>query len=931
LAVDSSGNVYIADTENNVIRKVTSSGIGSIFAGNGTAGYSGDGGPATSASLRRPSGVAIDSLGNVFIADTANNCIRKVSTSGIITDAGMGVPGYSGDGGLALSAQMYLPYGVTADSAGNLYIADMENSVVRAVGAGPATPLVTWNPPLSITAGTALSSAQLNATAAVAGSYVYSPAAGAILSVGQQYLNLTFTPNDTADFNPVYLTSPITVQALDPVIAWATPAAVPAGTLLSSTQLNATASSGGSSVPGSFVYSPSLGTKLTAGAHVLSVIFTPADITKYDVASGSVSINVTTGTQQDSGTVTLSVDSGSGFATVATASYAAGSTTGSVAQDLAASAATQSTPVVSVSALNDQLTIVSTATATSTNATNYPYKIVGTTSQPANFSQASFVSSAITGNLDGGQVASVPGTSQTIYSFSVPSSGGYDASGNLLSYTDTVMGSWTFTYDTLDRLVTGAAGSGSSYNGQHLCWAYDAFGNRTMQTMQSGACTSGMTPTESFDLNNQSASGLDSYDDAGDVVADPRNEYLYDAEGRICAVAGSVNGVVTMTGYLYDAGGTRVSKGTIRYWSCDPTTSQYSTTNDYILGPGGEQFSEYVMQPGGTMAWQHTNVWAAGRLLATYSQDSITKNGTTTTNALLHFYFDDPLGTRRAQTDYAGNLEQTCSSLPYGDGETCASSPTEHLFTGKERDAESGNDYFGARYYASTMGRFMSPDWSAKEEPVPYAKLDDPQTLNLYAYVGNSPMTRFDLDGHSGVADGMAMAAQNAAPLDPSLWDKKQPPPPAPAQQQSVAAQCPGCGDMNSAAVAAEKAALPLTQASVDAKNYHEYGGYILESKSNPDQFTYSKPLAGTEKQVDIDNIRAPKGYKVVGEYHTHPRGPGDNLEGFSTRDGNRYNANGRVGYVADNNTRRMYVFVPGVTVNHPEWERTGDFVQKIP
>ncbi len=70
------------------------------------------------------------------------------------------------------------------------------------------------------------------------------------------------------------------------------------------------------------------------------------------------------------------------------------------------------------------------------------------------------------------------------------------------------------------------------------------------------------------------------------------------------------------------------------------------------------------------------------------------------------------------------------------------------ISTGKERDAESGNDYFGARYYASSMGRFMSPDWSAKEEPVPYAKLDDPQTLNLYQYVRNNPLSRVDADGH---------------------------------------------------------------------------------------------------------------------------------------------------------------------------------------
>jgi RHS repeat-associated protein len=75
--------------------------------------------------------------------------------------------------------------------------------------------------------------------------------------------------------------------------------------------------------------------------------------------------------------------------------------------------------------------------------------------------------------------------------------------------------------------------------------------------------------------------------------------------------------------------------------------------------------------------------------------------------------------------------------------------------TGKERDAESGNDYFGARYYASTMGRWLSPDWSAKEEPVPYAKLDDPQSLNLYSYVGNNPLVRVDADGHVAGADDL--------------------------------------------------------------------------------------------------------------------------------------------------------------------------------
>jgi RHS repeat-associated protein len=71
-------------------------------------------------------------------------------------------------------------------------------------------------------------------------------------------------------------------------------------------------------------------------------------------------------------------------------------------------------------------------------------------------------------------------------------------------------------------------------------------------------------------------------------------------------------------------------------------------------------------------------------------------------------------------------------------------------FTGKERDTESGNDYFFARYYASSMGRFLSPDWSAKTQPVPYAKLDDPQTLNLYGYLRNNPLGGVDADGHCG-------------------------------------------------------------------------------------------------------------------------------------------------------------------------------------
>jgi uncharacterized protein (TIGR03437 family) len=132
VAVDAAGNVYIADTVNNRIRKVAN-GVISTVAGNGTLGYSGDDGPATSAQLSWPAGVAVDSAGNLYVADQNNNRIRKVSNGVITTVAGNGTPGYSGDNGSATSAKLYGPQGVAVDSAGNLYIADTSNQRIRKV------------------------------------------------------------------------------------------------------------------------------------------------------------------------------------------------------------------------------------------------------------------------------------------------------------------------------------------------------------------------------------------------------------------------------------------------------------------------------------------------------------------------------------------------------------------------------------------------------------------------------------------------------------------------------------------------------------------------------------------------------------------------------------------------------------------------------
>ncbi|MFZ1084830.1 MAG: hypothetical protein WAN35_07695, partial [Terracidiphilus sp.] len=489
----------------------------------------------------------------------------------------------------------------------------------------PPPPALAWVPPAPITRPAALSAAQLDAQVSVAGvltacpistapaqpgTCYYTPQSGAVLPAGPQTLTVVYTPPTGSGFAPLTTSVTLNVLKTTPVITWPAPAAIPDTTLLGVAQFNANAN-----VAGAFTYTneagkvlanstttgsgaPSLtivgSPQLTAGEQMLFAAFIPSDAADYASLNLSVPITVT-GAAYDTGTVTLTV----GGTTVSTASYGQGDTPSTVAEKL-----TASTTQVAVTAVDDALYIEA-----KTTAIDLSYSLQATSWNSTLFAEPSFVPTPVTGNLEGGS-ASTTTTGLPVYTYTVPA-GGYDPAGNLLAYADTVMGSWNFAYDTLNRLASAADSvSGLSLTPPgvtpYYCWAYDDFGNRTVQSPQSTPCPIQSASQWVFGANNQvtgviapggsqpSPSPLN-YDQSGDVVGDATtgNQYLYDAEGRICAVSAlSGLGGFTMTGYLYDADGIRVAKGLLTAWSCDPSQNGFQTTTDFTLGLGGEQLSE---------------------------------------------------------------------------------------------------------------------------------------------------------------------------------------------------------------------------------------------------------------------------------------------------------------------------------------------------
>jgi RHS repeat-associated protein len=293
----------------------------------------------------------------------------------------------------------------------------------------------------------------------------------------------------------------------------------------------------------------------------------------------------------------------------------------------------------------------------------------------------------------------------------------------------------TFVYDALNRLSSAQTQTVGVTIPNANCWGltfgYDSWGN-LLSSSATGPTGCGEPMPWSVSAANSNQINGYCYDTAGNLLlqatcppSNPVYAYTFDAENHLTNTGGFT--------YIYDGDGNRVEKlNTKLYWyGLDGTVLAESDASGNIT-------DEYVFFDGNRVARQHA--------AAACPNPSVVSD----------FYLTDQLGSSRVVTDSSGNLLDDSDFYPFG-GERDANSPSSgnnYRFTGKERDSESSLDSFGDRYNSSIIGRFMSPDWSEYPEPVPYAELTDPQSLNLYSYVQNNPVNMVDDDGHDPNAAG---------------------------------------------------------------------------------------------------------------------------------------------------------------------------------
>jgi RHS repeat-associated protein len=274
----------------------------------------------------------------------------------------------------------------------------------------------------------------------------------------------------------------------------------------------------------------------------------------------------------------------------------------------------------------------------------------------------------------------------------------------------------SFTYDQVNRILSGQTSATTGANCWGESYTLDEWANLTAIGALSSysGCTQESLSVSASTANQLSATGF-SFDASGNMLTDAVNTYAWNAESEIKSAAG-VN-------YTYDGEGNRLEKSSGKiYW--------YGAGTEILdeSDLSGNFTNEYVFFGGKRIAMRNVSTGA------------------------IYYYAEDMLGSSRTLVQ-AGQTSVCYDAdfYPYG-GErdivtTCSQN---YKFEGKERDTETNNDDFGARYYSSRLGRWLSADWSAVPAPIPYANLSNPQTLNLYAMVSDNPETFSDLNGHCG-------------------------------------------------------------------------------------------------------------------------------------------------------------------------------------
>ena len=419
-------------------------GLGSLDVGQFISGYTNTGSskPAPTVTLLAQPTVTTAQSASILITVTGTGGTPPTGTVTLSSGAyasvatTLDIPGPDSN-----SVYIVIPSGALALGTDTLTVSytsdtldynDASGSTTIIVTAPKPIPTITWATPAAITYGTALSVTQLDATASVAGSFIYSPAAGAVFTGGQHTLTAVFTPTDTTDYSSAVASVTLTVNRATPIVTWATPAAVPTGTVLSATQLNATAN-----VPGTFTYSPAAGTIFSAAGNFgLSASFTPVDSTDYGLASGAVTLTVVPATVMPTVTTSAATSIAATLATLngqvtpngsdthawflyGTSSNLSGASQ-SVSQDLGSGSA----------AVN----ITTTATSLNANTTYYFQAVAQNSAGTTQGSIQSFVTTATSGyTISGAAVTLAKGSStgNTSTIIVTPSSGGFSGTVTL--------------------------------------------------------------------------------------------------------------------------------------------------------------------------------------------------------------------------------------------------------------------------------------------------------------------------------------------------------------------------------------------------------------------------------------------------------------------------------------------------------------------